>query len=607
MPKACKQFTFLASNICRLIKDIHLYGYTSSLIAVAFIYSFYRFDKIVENHLFSKREKVAISICSIFISIFIIIGKYCENLGGITHLFGSFYAILFGVLSFFVFFKASQICIKVIFYLLDHYTEKNKDTKSKLYDILFLRYPFLSMFLVTFLLSSIYLCLFFPGVVSWDGFWQLDFHDGFRIFTDHHPAILTLFFGFLMDIARYLFHDNYLGILFYIFLQIGINAFVYGYCLKILDKLKSPKWLRIGCFIFYSCFPFLVINSITYIKDVVYYLILLFIFVYQLYHFYYQKDNKISHFIILGLLYIGLYFYRNTGIYIGIFNFIFLLIANRKNRDIVVGFTLILITLLGVNLWYRHYFLPKHHIDTASVREMLSIPTQQTARYILHHPNDISDEDLAKIQNVFGEDIFLLAEHYLPGRSDPIKNSFKMKPTKQDLKNYFTAWFHLLKKHPLTYVDATLENTYGYIYPNVKNEIGEELGFYNIVNRRGLHTSYYQFQFLNSFLEERVFLRGIAQILIELPILGLLYSCGFYTWILLFISAYLWYKKKYQLLCYLMPLYITFLLCIVSPVNSHIRYYQPIIVCIPMLLAFLIKEITTEKNRKKVDKNKTGQ
>ena len=89
---------------------------------------------------------------------------------------------------------------------------------------------------------------------------------------------------------------------------------------------------------------------------------------------------------------------------------------------------------------------------------MLSIPFQQTARYVKYYGNDVSTEEEKVIRKVLDYDT--IGKNYDPDLSDPVKNTYKQKD--EYLKDYFNIWFEMLKKHPTAYIQATLNGTYGY-------------------------------------------------------------------------------------------------------------------------------------------------
>ncbi len=72
-----------------------------------------------------------------------------------------------------------------------------------------------------------------------------------------------------------------------------------------------------------------------------------------------------------------------------------------------------------INAFFNKVVLPKANIYKGSVIEMMSIPIQQTARFIKLYPNEVSDKEKARINAVFEYD--KIAGSYDPHFTDPVK------------------------------------------------------------------------------------------------------------------------------------------------------------------------------------------
>ena len=121
----------------------------------------------------------------------------------------------------------------------------------------------------------------------------------------------------------------------------------------------------------------------------------------------------------------------------------------------------VLISFYGVNTVYAE----KKGITEGEIGEALSIPIQQTARYLREHMAEVTPEERSILEEVFLVSPEELVELYNPEVSDPVKAEFVGQPTEEQLKNYFRVWLQQLKKHPDTYIQAFLNHTYGYCYP----------------------------------------------------------------------------------------------------------------------------------------------
>lgn len=66
--------------------------------------------------------------------------------------------------------------------------------------------------------------------------------------------------------------------------------------------------------------------------------------------------------------------------------------------------------------------LPSLKITGGSVRESLSVPFQQTARYVRDYGDEVTEEVKEAIDSILRYD--LLASKYNPNLSDPVKKLF---------------------------------------------------------------------------------------------------------------------------------------------------------------------------------------
>lgn len=521
-------------------------------------------------------------------AIFIIVGKCFDNIGTILFI-DSFKEVLEILIYFSGLTTGFYLILKELYEIIAKYKPKSSKLKNnKVIKFIVEEHPFLMGMLITLIVSSFYLIFFYPGTFTFDGKWQLNAYFGYWERNDHHPFLLSTLMARLLLLGRMLLNDN-LGIFFYILIQMIINALVYGYMMKIMKELKTPFIFRIIILIFYAFFPLWAINSITYIKDTIYYLTFLLIVVYQYYHFEVKKNMDIKNFIFLSILYFILFIWRNTGFYIGIISVAFLILIHIKNKRYVISLASIMISIFLLNTWYHKVYLPTNKVDPALPREKMSIFLQQTARYLKVYPEDITRNEKENLETLFKVDIETLASVYDPNRSDNVKERIHNYPTNEQLSAYFKAWLSMFKKHPLVYVDATLNNTYGYFYSQNRNFMNEPIGFYSNVDYGG----YDDYENYNIYLptwskKPRKLLQQFAQSFCDNSLTGLLYSPFFYTWILIILSLYHISKKNFRFLGYFIPLYLTLALCIISPVNGHMRYLQPIAVSLPMIIVFTI-------------------
>ena len=216
------------------------------------------------------------------------------------------------------------------------------------------------------------------------------------------------------------------------------------------------------------------------------------------------------------------------------------------------------------------------------IRDTLSIPLQQTARFVRDHPELVTQEDIIAIDPVLRVDA--LARRYNPGLSDPVKGMFRY-DDRSLLPDYFKAWYRMGLRKPGTYIAATTANSYSYYAP-VKSS-PDNRGY------AGIHHSAYllerprppseAFDFSDS--RERPQRDGIIRLFEafrRLPVINLFYQLAHYTWFLALLVLILLRKGKKQAIVAFMPAFLILLTCIASPVNGEVRYFLPIITATPL-------------------------
>ena len=162
--------------------------------------------------------------------------------------------------------------------------------------------------------------------------------------------------------------------------------------------------------------------------------------------------------------------FRNNGIYVVLLTIPCLLIATGKKQWKKV--LILLVCMVLYNSFYNQIFLPMVNIQSGSEREIFSVPFQQTARYVKEHPEEVTTEEADAIRGVLDYDH--LAELYNPELSDNVKWTYKDEASKNEKKLYIKTWFNQFLKHPLTYLEATLNNTYRYFDPLLNNLCSNE-------------------------------------------------------------------------------------------------------------------------------------
>lgn len=535
------------------------------------------------------RKKIIEYILSFIITLFMIIGTSFIIKGNFKPIINHPVITIF---SFLIMFK---IIFEIINYLFDYMDKENKKDnqkkKNKLMQ-LFDNHPFTFSIVTILLLWLIYIIAFYPGILSPDPSFQLlqyfnidnkyseyvNLIDKNVIITNHHPVLHTLLLGFFTNIGIKFFSSFNIGLFIYTIFQTIILSSTLSYTIKFMKEINISLKYRKICLLIYSLVPVFPLYALSPVKDVIFgsLIILYIISIYKFIKF--KKQIKFKDIILEIILMVLITLFRNNGIHVILLSFPFLIFTNKEN---LFKFILIFISTILIYFSYSKIILPHFKITNGSIREVLSVPFQQTARYVKEHKKEVTKKEEVIIDKLLNYDT--IDTRYNPKLADPVKNEFNKDYTDKDLKNYFDVWFTEFKKHPITYVEATIENTYGYFYPIETNWYVHIKGK-KIVNNYG-----FDYHFNEKLKPLRMVLGGFAITFPYIPFIGLIINIGFNTWILLFMLSYMIYRKEYKDIIYLIPSFILILVCFVSPANTYFRYALPNVFAMPVMLSMFSK------------------
>lgn len=541
-----------------------------------------------------RQKNRALSLLCSFFSLCTIIGmSYLKtNSWNCIFLFGTQFILAVVVWAGYYF--AYKNSILFVIYLL----EKNcgflyRNAKSRFGRAIFEKYVFRGPFVLFIALGAVWILAFFPGTLQPDAYMQILMKYGVFEYTGHFPVASTEILGFCISIGKNVFHSDTLGVFIFTFVQYLIQCLVFSYSLFLMNKLKSPIVFRGVAVFVYGISPVFNIWGITFGKDSFYYIFFLLMVcaVIDIVSGRTEgdpvKDNiftgkNIYKTILLSAACAGMCLFRNDGKYVVVLSLICAVFLARKFwKSFMIG-----IAVCGLTVFLAEgVYMSVKNIPSGSVGEMLSVPLQQTARYMIEHPDDITEEEMLILQEGFSVDISEIPSLYNPILSDPVKAEFVHEPAPGYMKKYLRVWLQQLLRHPDTYVQAFLNQTYAYFYPGAHDGKGEEFYFY-IVYGEGLHDGTFDIEFGMSNNMLRQILMHYGYLFEMLPVLGMLLSPGLYTYILIGEMVYLTVRKRHKGLIAFIPALVVLLINMVSPVNGCIRYMLPVMAAAPLLLAW---------------------
>lgn len=440
---------------------------------------------------------------------------------------------------------------------------------------------------------SVYYVFFFPGIVTWDSYYQIEQGMGFRPLTDENPFLHTLIVGAFVRFGTALFGTIPDGIALYIAFQLLLLAAATSFVLLYMAKRQIHIGFRIGLLCYFAINPIVAAYSVTQWKDIwlAYFLLLYIVFLIEIAV---NKENFFSSvwrvLALIGVI-IGFLLSKGTGILMLILSLPFLWICAKKYYKQLLVVTLASLTVFGV---VREVIIPGFGIIKGHVREPLSVPLQQIARTVQKHGDDLTDEQRQIISEILPYD--RLPELYNPKLSDPVKGELNEDVFQRNIGRYAKCWLEIGLKHPKTYLESFLANSYGYWYPETRYWQISSNSYYDILfmyrdngwkvydsNVNNYEVDAAGENRRSSFVEKYHELRNI-------PGVSMLFSIGFYFWIALVLALLCILKKRYALLLPFCVLFAVFLTCVMSPVYAECRYAYTIFLACPILIPFVLQD-----------------
>ena len=273
---------------------------------------------------------------------------------------------------------------------------------------------------------------------------------------------------------------------------------------------------------------------------------------------------------------------RNNGVLIWLpVGVLLLLDARRRRRNVMMPvIAAILLPLafggafdLAVARFVEH--------EPASPKEALSLPFQQTARFVSEYGGEVTEEERAIIDRMLDYDS--LQRIYTPELSDPIKNTYHRDATAQDVAQYLKVWAKLAARHPTCCLSATI----------IQNALLFDVSTYNLAIFTGTGLSTQEEEALDIHRSgtltrlERME-SNLRQAALALPFALQLNTLGFYCAVLLGGCAIACSRKVRGMLTILLPQMLTMAVILCGPCIEHQdRYGFPVIYLMPLALAAL--------------------
>ena len=458
----------------------------------------------------------------------------------------------------------------------------------------------------------------FPGYSNQDIEWQLSQYFGCFPINAHNPPMHTLFLGFIVNIGNRLFGANSCTFL-YILVQYICFAFLLAYVLKVMASMGAPRWLM-GSYILAIVFsPYYTSSVASIIKDNAYaYAFLLFIV--EAICLIRRKDLSPIHYVLFWISAVLVIWFRNEGKLVAIPSLLVIYLLARDNLKqrwnkghdrrqpfLNVRIALFFVTPVVFALGVNSAMINSYSMEKGSIREALSFPFQQTARFVLEHGEEVTEDERRAIDAIL--DYEHLAEYYNPRISDNVKNTFKKDSTTEDLMHYLRVWFKQGLRHPDTYVCATVNQTCFLFYPFEENNIAysqplSERGNSDDASRRYAKSvcEYLGIDYTEVSLR-RASMHAWYMFCFSAPVIGVLSHHSIYCLCLLFASGLAIVRRQREWLAVSLPLLLSVAIILFAPtIMGHPRYSFPIIYTTPVMLAWLHEKLIVANAQRRKSK-----
>ena len=415
-----------------------------------------------------------------------------------------------------------------------------------------------------------HLAVSYPVSMNSDTQSQLDQILGLLPWSKHHPTLLAFFLLGTTRLGHALGSGN-AGLFAYVLAQAVFAAAVIGYSQWIMRRLCAPVWLRALSLALCAFAPVYCDNITVILKDVPYsYAMLLMLCEMVRQRFLEKEGDGFSAGFVLRMTLSAFLMLRmrpnGAMVWIPICAALFLGTRGRKRRAAIAAVAA-LPFLLGAG--FDAGFDARFHPQAASLGEALSLPFQQTARFVSEYASEVTDEERAAIDGVL---VY-----------DELAKRYRKTATPRDWLAYGQAWVSQMIRHPGCCLSATI----------IQNALLFDVSTYNLAIFTGTGLSTQEEEALDIHRSgtltrlERVE-SNLRQAALALPFALQLNTLGFYCAVLLGAFAIAYSRKVRGMLTILLPQMLTMAVILCGPCIEHQdRYGFPVIYLMPLALVAL--------------------
>lgn len=406
--------------------------------------------------------------------------------------------------------------------------------------------------------AVMFVCWMPVFLAEYPGFFVYDAIDEYtavatRHFTTHHPLLHTLALGGFVRAGEVFLGSANAGIAVFILAQMLLLSLMFAWVVSGLNRF------RLFALLWYALFPTVVMFALCSVKDTSFaaamtVAVILTVRVLE------GSDSASDH-ICLAAALLLMMLLRHNAVYAYIIyacvmgGFLAATRSGEKFRRIMpaLGLAALLVIYGCISAVLTYACRAEDHEH----QEMLTVPIQQLARTWSVYADEFSSEELETLYAILPEDSL---RHYTPELSDPVKIGFDNNAYELDPARYRRLWFELFKRHPLSYINAWLDTSYGYYYP------------YAVVNVYQGHQAFTFTYTDSSYFGYEVEYPGERHSLIpvidrfyrwlsldddiqRIPVIARFFSMGAMFWVYAFGIAVFIYRRRWpQVIAFMLPL-----------------------------------------------------
>ena len=425
--------------------------------------------------------------------------------------------------------------------------------------------------------SVYYFCWYlycYPGLTTPDSRTQLVDAVDHTTLSDAHPAFVTLLIRLVLDITYPLTGNCQLSTGILTLLQMLIMTFLFALGAERSARYAKHTLTKVLIFLYFGIYPLFNTYAVTLWKDILFSgCVLAFALCVDSAlrdeeGFFAKKSNCLLMFVSMALLPL----LRHNGIAISLGMAVVMLICFkrcRKSAGKIAGAALVLFAI------WKLVICPQIVTTRSASREKLCVPMQQAARIFFEHHDELDEETVTAWGEYFTEPVYWWT-FYKGIWTDPIKNFFISERFDENPTRFFRLWLDLIKRYPLTALEAFIHNNYGYWYPDVA------LWIYPITTAKPLEEVHAQplagfpwIEWLINMMKEQTYRSW--------PFGYMLFSRGFCFWVWLFCGMYSLYNNRRKFPLFLIGFFIWGPI-LFSPVYAELRYVYGLFTCVPLVV-----------------------